>query len=147
MPRYQWARIGVKGAILRNRRLLLLRRRDDAALYPSLWDLPGGGVEVGDALEEALVREIREETGFIARVGRPLHVSIVHSRVILGRKVPGVLVCYECSIRSKGPPRLDRREHTEFAWVSPDAIDRYPVPPNQVDAVRKALALGFTTAS
>ena len=99
-------------------------------------------MEVGDALEEALVREIREETGFTARVGRPLHVSIVHSRLILGRKVPGVLICYECSIRSKRSPHLDAREHTEYAWAALNEVDRYPVPPNQVDAVRRALESG-----
>ncbi|WP_269457609.1 NUDIX hydrolase [Auraticoccus monumenti] len=36
------------------------------------WTLPGGGVEYGESLEEAVVREVKEETGYDVTVGRPL---------------------------------------------------------------------------
>lgn len=49
--------------LLAEGKLLLERRPKDAPVYPGRWDTPGGHVEEGEAPEEALVRELREELG------------------------------------------------------------------------------------
>lgn len=138
MPRYQQAKLGVKGVIFRKGRVLLLHRRDDLVLLPGLWDMPGGGVEAGDSLEDSLVREVREETGFRVRVGRPISAWIAHARMVTGRKLTSAIVCYECSTRAAGKPRLDPREHSEYAWVAREELSKYPLPPNYQEAIRKA---------
>jgi 8-oxo-dGTP diphosphatase len=142
MPRYQVAKLGVKGVIFRRGRVLLLHRRDDLPIVPGLWDMPGGGVEVGDSLEDSLVREVREETGFTARVGRPIHAWIASTRFVSGRrrdeKLTSTIVCYECSVRANGSPRLDPREHTAYSWVPREDLGRYPLPPNQLEAIKRA---------
>jgi 8-oxo-dGTP diphosphatase len=53
--------LAVSAAIVRDARVLVVRR----ALPPAygLHTLPGGGVELGETLEQAVAREIREETG------------------------------------------------------------------------------------
>ena len=51
-------RIGVSALIFNEGRILLAHRRDI-----DWWNLPGGGMEIGETVEEALHREVREETG------------------------------------------------------------------------------------
>ena len=46
----------------RDDQLLICRMPPDRGVYPGQWGLPGGGVEDGERLEDALRREIREET-------------------------------------------------------------------------------------
>jgi 8-oxo-dGTP diphosphatase len=65
-------RIRVAAVIVRDGELLLIRHQKDNQTY---WLLPGGGVDFGERLDEALVREVNEETGLEIRVGRVLFLS------------------------------------------------------------------------
>jgi 8-oxo-dGTP diphosphatase len=61
----------VAALILRDSRILVCqRRRDDS--HPLQWEFPGGKVETGEIPEEALARELREELGVEATIGREL---------------------------------------------------------------------------
>lgn len=64
-------RIRVTGVVIDRGRVLLL---DQDTGGPRSWCLPGGTVEDGETLEEALVREMREETGAEVEVGRLLYL-------------------------------------------------------------------------
>src|SRR3984957_12978199 len=52
--------LAVSAAIFRNGRVLIVRRARPPA--HGLYTLPGGGVELGETLEQAVIREVREET-------------------------------------------------------------------------------------
>jgi 8-oxo-dGTP diphosphatase len=140
MPQYLRAKIGVKGVVFRKGRVLLLHRRDDLLLLPGLWDLPGGGVEARENLEDALIREVREETGFTVQVQKPIDAWISRARFTSGRRVTSVILCYECSTDTKKAPRLDALEHTEFAWIRHQDLNAHQVPPGQLVAINKAFA-------
>lgn len=59
-------RIRVAAFIRREQSILLVRHRKDGRDY---WLLPGGGVEYGESLADALTREVREETGLDIELG------------------------------------------------------------------------------
>jgi ADP-ribose pyrophosphatase YjhB (NUDIX family) len=60
---YATPKIDVRGAVFRDHRVLLVREQSDG-----LWTLPGGWADVGESPAEAVVREIREESGFETQV-------------------------------------------------------------------------------
>jgi ADP-ribose pyrophosphatase YjhB (NUDIX family) len=59
---------GVSGLVVRDGRVLLVKRGKEP--YKGCWSLPGGGVEPGESLHEAVRREMHEETGLDVEVGR-----------------------------------------------------------------------------
>ena len=70
MDKYDF-QIRVTGLLIENGRVLLVRQR----ITPERgWSLPGGRAEAGERLDEALVRELREETGLGVAVKKLLYV-------------------------------------------------------------------------
>ncbi len=61
-------RPSVYGVIIKEGKVLLSSQWDG-------WDFPGGGIELGENIDDALAREIKEETGLSAKRGRLLHVQ------------------------------------------------------------------------
>lgn len=81
------------------------------------WSFPGGLVDRGEGLEEALRREVEEETGLRVRVGRPFHAN--KYRHPNGGE--NVVVFYRCEVAG-GEPELGSEPDQRFLameWVSP----------------------------
>ena len=66
---YATPKVDVRGVVFREGRILLVRETSDG-----LWTLPGGWADVGETPAEAVVKEIREESGYQARAVRLLAV-------------------------------------------------------------------------
>lgn len=69
--------VGVGGVVILDGKVLLVRRGKEP--LRGRWVIPGGTVEPGETLEEALVREMREETGLTVRPGE---ILLVFDRIL-----------------------------------------------------------------
>ena len=126
--------VGVGGVLVRDGRVLLIRRGKEPLL--GRWVVPGGTVELGETLEEALVREMEEETGL--RV-EPVEVLAVFDRIQRegGRVVYHyVIVDYLCRWCS-GDARA-ASDALEVAWASAEDLAAYDLPAKAMDVVRDA---------
>src|SRR5438132_14323256 len=58
--------VGVGGVVIENGRALLIRRGSEP--LRGQWSIPGGTLELGETLEQGVVRELKEETGLTVRI-------------------------------------------------------------------------------
>ncbi|MDR0963413.1 MAG: NUDIX hydrolase, partial [Clostridium sp.] len=65
--------IRVTGILLRNDKILLVKQQ----VGKRAWSLPGGRLEHGETMEQAIVREMHEETGLTVAVDRLLYLCDV----------------------------------------------------------------------
>lgn len=68
-------RIGVRGIIFKDGKLLAVKHKRKHGTAADFWAIPGGGLDPGEALEPGLQREIYEELGIHATVGRLLFIQ------------------------------------------------------------------------
>jgi ADP-ribose pyrophosphatase len=63
--------VAVGAIVVKDEKILLVKR--NKAPHKDLWAIPGGSVELGETLQEAAEREVREETGLIIKAGKPIY--------------------------------------------------------------------------
>jgi ADP-ribose pyrophosphatase YjhB (NUDIX family) len=112
--------LAVSAAIIRDGRVLVARRARGPAL--GIWTMPGGVVEAGETLTEALVREIAEETGMTIE---PVALA-GHREVLLrddDKRVARhfVILCFAARWIA-GEPKLNE-ELAEARWLRPAELE------------------------
>ena len=134
--------VGVGAVVLDGQRVLLVRRGH--APLKGQWSLPGGGVEVGETLEEAIAREVLEETGLEIEVGPIVEVLDRISRDADGR-VEHHFVLVDFIARASGGVLRSASDAEDAAWVALQDLARYEVAPVTISVIQKAASRGFDT--
>lgn len=113
-PHYQ-----VVAAVIQEGKWVLIDKRKASGLLGGLWEFPGGKLDEGETLEQAVVREIREELGVEVRVGKKLGEyahAYTHFRVNVHAFFTNIL---------DGKPRALESERIE--WVEIADLKEYPM--------------------
>ena len=111
----------VVAALIRREGKFLVCRRPEGKARAGLWEFVGGKAEEGETLEEALVRECREEIGVTVRVGAS-YMEVTYDYP----DIPVHLTLFEAEIAEGVPTPM---EHNAIAWITAKEIDDYPFVP------------------
>ena len=125
----------VAAVIEQDSRILICQRRREMQ-FPLKWEFPGGKVELGESLQAALVRELREELGVDAVVGREIYRTKYQYP---GRLEPVDVIFFSARIEkgqageeSAGAPphnflgaSVDQNAFEQVRWVLPAELFNY----------------------
>ena len=118
-------RVGAKAFIRHQGKFLLLRESAPDGTQVGKYQIPVGMVELGESFMDALIREVKEETGLTVRPITPIMVD-GWLPTLNGVKHQIIAVFYLCEAQSDEVTLS--HEHDDYAWVSPDELSKYDVP-------------------
>jgi len=126
-------RVAVKAVLIHDDLALLLIRDEQDSYKPGEYDLPGGAVEFGESAEDALLREIKEETDLAAEVIYPVRTW----NTIKDKTTQYIGITYLALTESN---RVElSEEHNDFKWVDVDVLSEYDL----ADWLEKDLEAGI----
>ena len=129
--------VGVGAVIKQGRRVVVVRRK--APPLEGQWSIPGGLVEVGETLRQAVAREAREETGLTVEVGKLLEVFERILPDARGRtKHHFVLLDYLC--RPVAGRLRAGSDAARALWVTASELDELAIAESAKRVIRRALA-------
>jgi 8-oxo-dGTP diphosphatase len=130
-------RVGVGAVILDGERVLLARRGQPPG--QGKWSIPGGLVHLGERIEDALVREVEEESGLRVRL---LGLCGVIDRVIREQDVVRYhYVIIDYVAESVGGRLQAGSDVAEVRWVHMDDLGQYDTTDGLADMVHRARAI------
>jgi len=132
-------RVAVGAIVIKDGQGMLVRRGQPPS--EGLWAIPGGRVHLGETLQQAAEREIKEETGLSIQARDPVYTFDVILRDEAGRvRFHYVIVDLMADyINGTVCPGDDARE---ARWVTPDELERLPTNQTTREVLQKLLGFG-----
>ncbi len=112
--------VGVGAIIVQaDGKVFLAKRGPQAKNERGLWEFPGGGVEFGETLRDALKREIHEEYGITIEVGELLDVA---DHILPDEHQHWVSPSFLCAVLEGEPTIVEPEKCSAIGWFSLDEI-------------------------
>ncbi len=131
----RWPLVGV-GALILNRGRVLLAQRGKEPMK-GWWSVPGGALETGESLADAVRREVREETGLEVR---PVRVLEIFERIVRDERGAAeyhyVLIDYLCRIA--GGELCAGSDASRVAWVRESELKDYQITDGTLAVIERA---------
>ncbi len=126
--------------VIHDGRVLLVQRGQPPA--EGFWAIPGGSVELGETLQSAAEREIKEETGVIIQASEPVYTfdmieKDAHGRIRFHYVIIDLHAVY---VGGHLRPGTDARQ---ARWVTPSELDDLKVNPGTRELLAKRFAFGI----
>ncbi|MFH1253091.1 MAG: NUDIX domain-containing protein [Candidatus Uhrbacteria bacterium] len=128
-------KLGATGFIKYQNKILLLKRSANEKLLPNFFEMPGGKIKFGETAEQALVREIKEETNLTVKV---LVLYNVFNYLSADQKTQTFDLQFICRLKTIKGLKLSS-EHESYLWISPKDINKLKISPE----MRQAILNGF----
>lgn len=127
----------VAGAILNNNKVLIVQRSSDEGLYPNMWELPSGKREELEDTNQAVLREVKEETGLDVKIEKIL--SVFDYQIETETEIrDATQISYLVKIVGEDDVKLSP-EHQNFAWIGFDDIENYDITKETKKVIVEAL--------
>ncbi len=130
--------LAVSAAIIRDGKVLVVRRARNPALH--LYTLPGGAVEAGETLMQAVTREVREETSLEVEP-----VALAGNREVIARDAQGrverhfVILCF--AARWRAGEAILNEELDDARWIDPTELSGLQTTEGLAEIVTTAIGL------
>jgi 8-oxo-dGTP diphosphatase len=114
---------------------VLIAERPAGKTMAGLWEFPGGKVETGERPEETLIRELKEELGIV--ISEPCLAPLTFA----SHAYPGFHLLMPLYVCRRWEGQVSAREGQRLAWVKPNRLREYPMPPADEPLVSHLMAL------
>jgi len=122
-----------------NNELLLCKMKPNRGVFPGQWGFPGGGIEPGEPMLEALIRELREELGIEVRDIKPAFFKDGLYEKLLpdGDKqaVYMIFLIFHCQAQNEFIELNE--EFSEYCWVGESEVYDLDLNPETIDTLQK----------
>jgi 8-oxo-dGTP diphosphatase len=114
---------------------VLLAQRPEGKPMAGLWEFPGGKVETGERPEETLIRELEEELGIVVKE------ACLAPLTFASHTYPDFHLLMPLYVCRRWDGTVIAKEGQKLAWVRPNRLREYPMPPADVPLVAHLMTL------